>query len=213
MMRILTSEFVTSAVAPGGYPPGTSPEIAFCGRSNVGKSSLINTLCGRKTLAKTSGKPGKTRTINFINLRCRKDETDFLISFTDLPGYGYAKVSKTERAQWKIMIETYLKKRNQLSGLIVLVDIRHPADEKDIVMVRSLELANHPYLIVATKSDKIPKLKLLSVLKKLSVEFDVPKERVLAFSSLKKSGIDQVLQWIESVTLPHLMIEPQYPDD
>ncbi|MCD4796024.1 MAG: ribosome biogenesis GTP-binding protein YihA/YsxC, partial [Candidatus Cloacimonetes bacterium] len=175
-------------------------EIAFSGKSNVGKSSLINTLLNRKAIAKVSGTPGKTRLINFfeIHFKTVNEEIGF-VNFVDLPGYGYAKVSKTERESWKKMIEDFFEKRFQLKGVILIIDIRHKADPKDMIMIRMLKKSEIPFLIVATKSDKIAKSKIASVIKKLEIEFN--SKNIIPFSSLKKTGILKVLNWIAKLIL------------
>jgi GTP-binding protein len=148
MIRITSAEFVISAVARKQFPNTPMPEVAFVGRSNVGKSSLINGLVGRKKLAKTSSTPGKTRQINFflINGNCH---------FADLPGYGYAKVSKVERETWRKLIESYLVDRPQLKMVVALCDIRHEPTALDRSLWQWLESIERPFLIVLTKYDKI----------------------------------------------------------
>ena len=201
-MRIVESKFVKSATKPAQYHPSPYAEIAFAGKSNVGKSSLINTLLGRKGIAKVSGTPGKTRLINFFEVRFKdKNNENGFLSFVDLPGYGYAKVSKTERAAWKKMIMTYLESRLNLNGVMLLVDIRHKADPKDILTLQMLKESNIPYAIAVTKSDKIAKSKIPSVIKKLALEFQVKKENLFPVSSLKKTGIDAILNWVNDLIL------------
>ncbi|OPX27369.1 MAG: GTP-binding protein [Candidatus Cloacimonas sp. 4484_143] len=201
-MRIVESKFVKSATKPAQYHPSPYAEIAFAGKSNVGKSSLINTLLGRKGIAKVSGTPGKTRLINFFEVRFKdKNNENGFLSFVDLPGYGYAKVSKTERAAWKKMIMTYLESRLNLNGVMLLVDIRHKADPKDILTLQMLKESNIPYAIAVTKSDKIAKSKIPSVIKKLALEFQVKKEDLFPVSSLKKTGIDAILNWVNDLIL------------
>lgn len=198
MFRVVESNFIKSAVYPKDYPESSFPEIAFVGKSNVGKSSLINTILNRKAIAKISSTPGKTRLINFFEIRIKNDftdESDF-INFIDLPGYGYAKVSKTERNSWQKMIESYFKNRDQLKGVILLIDIRHKADPKDQVMINMLRSRSIPFKLVATKADKIAKSKIGNVIKKLSLELSTDKENIIPFSALKKMGIPDVLEWI-----------------
>src|SRR3954465_15933799 len=126
-MKIKSADIVISAVKPEQYPAGILPEFALAGRSNVGKSSFINKLINRKNLARTSSKPGKTQTLNFYII-------NEMIHFVDVPGYGYAKVSKSERAAWGKMIETYFTTREQLKAVVLIVDLRHPPTEDDYVM-------------------------------------------------------------------------------
>lgn len=148
MIRVLTSDFVISAAHARQFPATDLPEIAFVGRSNVGKSSLLNVLTNRKNLAKTSGTPGKTRQINFFLINER-------YHFVDLPGYGYAKVSKDERESWKTLIESYLTGRDQLRLILALSDIRHEPTALDRALFSWLDAVEHPYAIVLTKHDKI----------------------------------------------------------
>jgi len=194
-MRIVDSEFVTSAVKPSGYPPVSCKEVAFVGRSNVGKSSMINAVLGRKVLAKTSSRPGKTQLINFFKVVSKEDEQGLKgeLSFVDLPGYGYAKVNLKEKEVWRRMIQAYLVGRPQLLGVVLLVDIRHKLDFKDKLMQEMLEAENIPYLVVATKSDKLASNKIPSICKK-NFPF-----AVAAFSSKSKKGVDKVLKWINEL--------------
>ncbi|MDQ0161166.1 ribosome biogenesis GTP-binding protein YihA/YsxC [Aeribacillus alveayuensis] len=149
-MNIKKAEIVISAVKPQQYPKGNLPEIALAGRSNVGKSSFINKMIHRKNLARTSSKPGKTQTLNFYLINEK-------FYFVDVPGYGYAKVSKKEREAWGKMIETYLTTRKQLKAVVLLVDVRHPPTKDDIMMYEFLKYYKMPTIVVATKADKIPK--------------------------------------------------------
>ena len=197
-MRIVESKFVKSAVKPKDYYPTAFAEIAFAGKSNVGKSTLINTLLNRKSIAKVSNKSGKTRLINFFEIRFKvdKNELEGFFSFVDLPGYGYAKVSKTKRDSWKQMILTFFENRKQLRGVVVLVDIRHKADPKDVLMIQMLQSMNIPFMIAATKSDKIPKSKADSAVMKLKDGLNLKGQKIYTCSSLKKRGIDNILNWI-----------------
>ena len=197
-MRVVESKFNTSATKPEHYPPTVFIDIAFVGKSNVGKSSMINTILKRKGIAKVSGKPGKTRLINFFDVRLKNDkEENVHFTAVDLPGYGFAKVSKTEREAWKKMISLYFQERLQLRGVVVLVDIRHKADSKDKIMIEMLQDAKIPFLLVGTKADKLAKSKVAAHLKKRCEEFGVKTSDAVAFSSLKKTGIDGVMNWIE----------------
>ncbi len=208
MIRIVESNYIKSAVKPVDYPVSPWREIAFCGRSNVGKSSMINTLTSRKLLAKISSTPGKTRLVNFFDIRCKAivedtslqnpaEEADCFFSLVDLPGYGYAQVSKTERATWKPMIQNYLTKREQLAGVVVLVDIRHKADPKDLIMLEMVRSINVPFTIVATKSDKIPITKIPVYLKALRTQMNLQNDQIRDFSSHTKKGLNEVLKWVE----------------
>ncbi|MEO5928907.1 MAG: ribosome biogenesis GTP-binding protein YihA/YsxC [Candidatus Kapaibacterium sp.] len=148
MLRITSADFVISAAQPAQFPKAMMPEVAFAGRSNVGKSSLLNALCGRKGLAKTSSTPGKTQQINFFRINDR-------YHFVDLPGYGYAKVSKTDREAWVRLIESYLTNREQLRLVAALSDIRHEPTVLDLDLFHWLDSIGRPFVVVLTKYDKI----------------------------------------------------------
>jgi GTP-binding protein len=192
-VKVHNADIVISAVSPAQYPETNMPEIALAGRSNVGKSSFINTLLDRKNLARTSGKPGKTQTLNFYNI-------EDLLHFVDVPGYGYAKVSKTERAKWGKMIETYLTSRPQLRAVVSLVDFRHEPTQDDIQMYEFLKYYQIPVIVVATKADKIkPGVwnKHESIIKK-ALDFD-PEDIFIPFSSVTKKGKDEAWAAIEEL--------------
>ncbi|MDY0234950.1 MAG: ribosome biogenesis GTP-binding protein YihA/YsxC [Gudongella sp.] len=194
-MKIISSDLQAMAVAPKGYPDDDLFEIAFAGRSNVGKSSLINTLLNRTNLARTSGKPGKTRTINFylINEKFR---------FVDLPGYGYAQVSKVERKKWGEIIEKYLKKRGNLKAIVLIVDIRHTPSPQDVDMYKWIKTYGYDAIIAVTKADKISKgqrQKYLNIVKKeLQIK---PEDKLIAFSSLDKTNRDKLWELLEVYNL------------
>ena len=178
------AEILLSAANKSHYPQDEIPEIALAGRSNVGKSSFINTLLNRKNLARTSGKPGKTQLLNFFNI-------DNQLRFVDVPGYGYAKVSKTERAKWGRMIEEYLTTRENLRAVVSLVDFRHEPSADDVQMYEFLKYYDIPVIVVATKAYKIPLSKWNkheSVIKK-RLDFD-KNDDFLIFSSVNKDGLD-----------------------
>ncbi|SFA38961.1 GTP-binding protein [Parageobacillus thermantarcticus] len=149
-MNVTKAEIVVSAVRPEQYPDGALPEFALAGRSNVGKSSFINKMINRKNLARTSSKPGKTQTLNFYLI-------NEALYFVDVPGYGFAKVSKKEREAWGKMMETYFTTREQLRAVVLLVDLRHPPTKDDVMMYEFLKHYEIPTIIVATKADKVPK--------------------------------------------------------
>lgn len=195
-MKIREATYEVSAVKPDQYPESLLPEIALVGRSNVGKSSLINRLINRKNLARTSSQPGKTRVLNFYKINSQ-------FFFVDLPGYGYAKVSMTQRQEWGKMIERYLLERQQLAGVVQLIDLRHPPSEDDILMQNWLAHHNFHRVVVATKADKIPKGKwqkhLAVIRKSLELEPAVP---LILFSSETGNGVDEVHKWVsESLNL------------
>ncbi len=181
-MKIKNSEFVISAVAKSQYPEDQLPEIAFAGRSNVGKSSLINMLLNRRGLAKTSSTPGKTQLVNFYDI-------DGLFRFVDLPGYGFAKVSKTQKATWGKIIETYLTSRENLLEVIQLVDIRHKPSQEDKQMYSWIKDFGFSGIVVATKADKLSRNQVAAQMKIIRKELNMNKESViLPISSSEKTG-------------------------
>lgn len=192
-MRIVKSDLETVAVKPSQYPPDNMPEIAFAGRSNVGKSSLLNMITGRRKLARVSGSPGKTRTINFyiINDQFR---------IVDLPGYGYAKVSKSVTENWGDMMETYFRKREGLKKVIQLVDIRHKPSAQDVQMYNYLKHYGLDGIVVCTKADKVSKNEMQKNMAMIRKTLELSGEdKVIPVSSLKKTGYDELLSEIESL--------------
>ncbi|MBS5938290.1 ribosome biogenesis GTP-binding protein YihA/YsxC [Clostridium sp.] len=187
-MKIKNSDFVTSAVKKEQYPTTGLPEIAFVGRSNVGKSSIINALTNRKKLAKVSQTPGKTRLINFFVI----NNGEFHL--VDLPGYGYAKVSKTEKASWGNTIETYLSGRSELKRVVLLVDSRHKPTADDIQMHEWIKFYGYDEVIIATKSDKLSNNELRKKEKDIRESLKLTKEDTLYFfSSVNKKGRDELI--------------------
>lgn len=195
-MIISQSEFAVSAVKASQYPKDGLDEIALAGRSNVGKSSLINTLLQRKNLARTSSSPGKTQTLNFY--RVDSDQADFYL--VDVPGYGYAKVSKKQREEFGEMIQDYLETRAYLKGLILLIDGRHEPTADDIAMYDYAQYLNLPILVVATKMDKIKKNAFNKTEAVFRKHLNLNKDNVtfLPFSSVTKLNVDQVKNWIQA---------------
>lgn len=192
-MKIISSDLHAIAVEPQGYPQDNLPEIAFVGRSNVGKSSFINSMINRKNLARTSGKPGKTRTINFyiINENFR---------FVDLPGYGYAQVSKTEQEKWREIIETYLSTRENLKEVVLIVDIRHSPTEQDVVMYNWIKSFGFDGIVLATKADKISKGSLQKNVKIIKEKLGVEDPKlIIPYSAVKKTNMDKA--WMKFTPL------------
>ncbi len=192
-MKITSVTFVKSATHPAHYPEGDFPEVAFAGRSNVGKSSLINTLVNRKKLAKTSSTPGKTRLINFYLINNR-------LSFVDLPGYGFAKVSLAMKKSWGPMIETYLKERKHLRLVVLILDMRRDPSEEDLSLARWLSYYHRPVVFILTKADKLSKNQTLVRVRKIreALEGDNDVEIIL-FSA--KTGLGKEAIWRKLIEL------------
>ena len=183
-MNIHNASLTISAVSPKQYPETSFPDIAFAGRSNVGKSSFINKLLNRKSLARTSSKPGKTATINFYNI-------DNTVNFVDLPGYGYAEVSKAEKLKWAKMIETYLNGRETLRVTVLIVDARHKPTKDDISMAQWIRSRHGFLFVVATKCDKISKTKLNDSLDEVYYTLELNDDDILIpFSAETGLGVD-----------------------
>ncbi|MEE8380822.1 MAG: ribosome biogenesis GTP-binding protein YihA/YsxC [Thermodesulfobacteriota bacterium] len=188
-MKITSAEFIKSALKKSDCPKESLPEVAFAGRSNVGKSSLINTVVNRKNLARTSSSPGRTQMLNFFRINDQ-------IYFVDLPGYGFAKVPVGVRAQWKPMVEDYLKNRKTLKLIILLLDIRRAPNSDDASFIRWLEKFSIPFLVVLTKSDKVSKNKC-SAQRKVIKEFLLLKdEELVFFSTVTREGKQDILKRI-----------------
>jgi len=190
-------KFLLSAADPQHFPAPSVPEIAFLGRSNVGKSSLLNSLVGEK-MAHVSSTPGRTRTINFFEIYLRAKSALPDLRFADLPGYGYAKLSKSIRAEWPAFIEPYLTERENLAGCIVLVDSNIPPQSSDLQLIEFLRGAQRNFLVVATKTDRLSGNKLNHSLKTLGQEFDEP---VLPYSAKSGTGKEQLWNEIKKFTL------------
>ena len=196
-MKVKTAELERVAVDPKQYPPEDLFEIAFAGRSNVGKSSFINAMLNRKSLARTSSTPGKTRTVNFYKVNDK-------MRIVDLPGYGYAKVSKKEKDSWAKVINQYLHLRESLKEVILLVDIRHEPTEQDKQMYEFIKEMGFSGIVIATKADKISRGKynqaLAIIAKKLQIQ---NRQNIIAFSSLDKKAVDDMWYIFEDMMKFH----------
>ncbi|MBM6828595.1 YihA family ribosome biogenesis GTP-binding protein [Anaerotignum lactatifermentans] len=195
-MEVKQSSLAAVGTKFSQYPTDGRPEIAFAGKSNVGKSTLINAMLGRRALARTSSQPGKTRTINFYDVNGQ-------MYVVDLPGYGYAKAPKTEIAKWGAMIEEYLQKREELKAIILLIDIRHEPGKNDVMMYEWLRHYGYDIIIAATKSDKINRSQIpkhLSVIRKTLglQQGDV----LIPFSGEKKTGVQELWTEIDRFLTP-----------
>ncbi len=188
-MKVLSAEFVLSAKEPAHYPPAVLPEIAFAGRSNVGKSSLINTLVKRKGLARTSNTPGRTQEINFFTVNNR-------FAFIDLPGYGYAKVPETIRRNWGPMVETYLRDRQTLRLVVLILDIRRDPSDEDHQLIEWLQHYRLPFLIALTKIDKVSRNQLVQRQRQIGEDLGLASiTQPVSFSA--KTGVGKDLLWRE----------------
>ena len=191
-MIVSSAEFVTSAVKPSQYPPGVLPEIAFAGRSNVGKSSLINTLVNRKRLVKTSTTPGRTQLINFFEVNGR-------FSFVDLPGYGYAKVPLAIKKSWGPMIETYLSGRETLAGVVLILDIRRIPRQEEFDFLAWLTRHGIARILVLTKADKLSTNQQRNQQRAVAAALGVAAGDLILFSAQTRKGRDQVWAAVEEI--------------
>ena len=192
-MDYVNAKLLATAVKPEQYPDTFVPEIAFVGRSNVGKSSLINCLTNRAKLARTSSSPGKTAVINFYDI-------DGIYRLVDLPGYGYAKVSKAERDRWSGMIETYLTDRYNLTAVVQLVDARHKPSQDDLTMMNWIKSIGYTPVVIATKIDKVKKSQLEKNLTEIYQVLELDDNSILfPFSSETRSGKEEILEYIAEI--------------
>jgi GTP-binding protein len=190
---IRSLEFIGGMASADGWRPEPSlPEVAFAGRSNVGKSSLLNRLVHRKKLARVSNTPGRTREINFFKIN------DAFV-FVDLPGYGYARVSKERRAEWRPLIESYLRRSPQLRGIVQLLDVRHDPTADDRLMLDFLSELGVPTIVVLTKIDKLTAAQRKKRLHELSLQLGLDEEQVIVFSAVTGEGRDELAEAIDSL--------------
>ena len=193
-MKIKSAGLLESAAGANQFPDLVMPEIAFAGRSNVGKSTLINSLLTRKKLVKTSSTPGKTRLINFFLI-------NEIFCLVDLPGYGFAKVPAEMRESWRKLIETYLSRRDNLRGVVLIIDIRHGPTAQDRQLKSWLDFRQRPMLVVASKSDKLSRGKCASQLQKIKKDLELP-QLPLPHSSLNKEGRGQIWKALDGWLSP-----------
>ncbi|MBR2404497.1 MAG: YihA family ribosome biogenesis GTP-binding protein [Clostridia bacterium] len=194
-MNIHNVSLTISAVRPNQYPKTDFPDLAFAGRSNVGKSSLINKLLNRKSLARVSGKPGKTATINFFNI-------DDCINFVDLPGYGFARVSKEEKRKWGQMIETYLHTRSTLSQVILLVDSRHAPTDDDKLMLSFIREVCDRAVVVATKFDKLKPSQRDDAIRRVITTLELGGDDIIIpFSAVNGTGVEEFWCYVNEIVL------------
>jgi len=201
-VEVVVAEFLTSAAGPAGWPPAGPPEIAFAGRSNVGKSSTINALCARKGLALVSSSPGKTRLLNFFRIVPRGGPE---LRFVDLPGYGYAKVSKAERAAFQALVEPYVRERSTLRAVVALCDPRREPGDEEHDLLEWLDAAGRAAVVVATKVDKLARHERKPTLERLRSALRLPRAP-LPFSAQTREGRDQV--WAQLLALAAPSLQP-----
>ena len=190
MINFNNAKFLESIGDLKQLKPSRVPEIVFSGKSNVGKSSFVNALTNRKSLARTSSAPGKTRQLNFYNM-------DNIFYFVDLPGYGYSQMSKSEQKKVGDSTETYLKNRKNINLIILLVDIRHKPGENDRMMMDFIKQTGHRYIVITSKADKIAKTKVQSYVDDIAKELDVPEDLIFPFSSETKFNLETIWEVIE----------------
>lgn len=189
-MILKNPRFELSVMNPSQYPKGNMPEIVLAGKSNVGKSSFINSMTNRKALARTSSAPGKTRQLNFYNI-------DDIFYFVDLPGYGYSEMSKAEQAKVANSINNYLATRKNINLIILLIDIRHAPGANDKIMLEYIKSTGRRYIVVTSKSDKIAKTKVPTYVESIAKELDVPSNFIFPFSSETKDMVEEMWNVIE----------------
>ncbi len=195
-MKVLSAEFVKSATRPSEYPPGNLPEVAIAGKSNVGKSSLINTLVNRRNLARTSSEPGRTQTLNFFRVNGK-------LSLVDLPGYGYARAPMEVRKAWKPMVESYLQTREEIFLVILILDARRGASPDDLTLLDWLDYHEIPSLIVLTKADKLSQFERARQKKALAAIPLLSKKPICFFSALTGEGKEELWRMIQDTGTIH----------
>lgn len=194
----MEAEFLKSAFREKDYPPTDKPEIAFAGKSNVGKSSLINVLVNRKGIARTSSTPGRTQAINFFSVEDR-------LVFVDLPGYGYARVSREVKNSWKVMVENYLRKRSNLKGVVLILDLRRDLSTGDTDLLHWLNHYGITILIVLTKTDKLSRSRASTRARELSNQLkEITPKRPILFSAKTKKGKEEIWEEINGLILENL---------
>lgn len=200
-VQVVSAEFGTTATRPAEWPRGPAPEIAFVGRSNVGKSSMLNALARRKGLARVSNTPGRTRALQFFEVSIRPNAAarPRALRFCDLPGYGYAKVSRDERERWAGMIEEYLRGRDDLRAVVLIVDARHPPAESDLDAAAFLRDAGRAVVLAATKMDKLPRTRQGAALRQVEQAFGLQPGEAVPFSAVEGTGTEKLWTRIAAI--------------
>jgi len=200
-LQVVSTEFLKTATRPAEWPRGEFPEVAFVGRSNVGKSSMLNALTKKRKLARVSNTPGRTRALQFFEIRYRPNPASRpkVVRFCDLPGYGYAKVSKDERASWVAMIDAYLQERGPLKAVVLIVDGRHEPMESDLDALKFLTEAGRVVVVAATKMDKLARTKRGHALKLVEKAMSLPPGTAVPFSAEEGTGADALWARIHAV--------------
>lgn len=200
-IQVVSTEFLRTATRPAEWPGGPAPEVAFVGRSNVGKSSMLNALARQRRLARVSATPGRTRALQFFEVRYRPTPAarPRAVRFCDLPGYGYAQVSRAERDRWAAMIEDYLRGRDTLRAVVLIVDARHPPSESDRDALAFLRDAGREVVVAATKTDKVPRTRLGAALQSVERELGLPRGGAVPFSAIEGTGADALWARIASI--------------
>lgn len=201
-MKQFNTSFITSAADKSGWPETGKPEVVVVGRSNVGKSSFINALTNRKRLAYVGNTPGKTQLINFFDV-------DGKWVLVDVPGYGYAKLSKSQLQRMGKMMDEYFADRKEITCVVSLVDARHDPTADDLDMIEYFKSSGHPVIIAATKIDKVPKTKRLAAMKRISQKLQLPMKNIFPVSSVEKTGLEDVYGAMQRYLFPEQAQNPE----
>jgi GTP-binding protein len=205
-IQVVQAEFLRTATRPAEWPRGPAPEFAFVGRSNVGKSSMLNALTRRKGLARVSNTPGRTRALQFFDVTYRSSPAarSRVVRFCDLPGYGYAKVSRTEREQWGAMIEDYLRGREALRAVVLIIDVRHPPQDSDQEALGFLRSTGRDVIVAATKTDKLSRTQRGNALRVVERELGLGSGELVPFSAVEGTGTDALWSRLASIAAAEL---------
>ena len=203
-VQVVSADFAKTATRPEEWPRGPAPEVAFVGRSNVGKSSMLNALTRRKGLARVSATPGRTRALQFFDVSVRPTPAarPRALRLCDLPGYGFAKVSKAERDRWAAMIEDYLRERDVLRAVVLIVDARHAPAESDHEALAFLRGGGRQVVVAATKTDKLARTRVGAALRAVEADLGLARGEVVPFSAMEGTGADALWARLAAITAP-----------